>query len=169
MSERRTIRRYAHEMYPHAEEGETRALAVEVPYLYARAVGLNVWGTGWDDDKTDAGRDRAILRHIQLVAACRMALVADALLQGMAGQEAWEWADLRAWDEAGEWVYERAMHYGVPVERIKPYPCGPEPDYHDHMASTGDVMGDGIITRIDCPESECPTCTEPAPEGGTNE
>ena len=42
MSERRTIRRYAHEMYPHAEEGETRALAVEVPYLYARAVGLDV-------------------------------------------------------------------------------------------------------------------------------
>lgn len=30
MSERRTIRRYAHEMYPHAEEGETRALAVDV-------------------------------------------------------------------------------------------------------------------------------------------
>ena len=27
MSERRTIRRYAHEMYPHAEEGETRAFA----------------------------------------------------------------------------------------------------------------------------------------------
>ena len=63
MSERRTIRRYAHEMYPHAEEGETRALAVEVPYLYAKAVGLDVWGTGWDDDKTDAGRDRGILRR----------------------------------------------------------------------------------------------------------
>ena len=133
MSERHTIRRYAHEMYPHAEEGETRALAVEVPYLYAQAVGLNVWGTGWYDDKTDAGRDRGILRHIQLIAARHMALVADALLQGMAGQEAWEWADLRAWDETGEWVYERAMHYGVPVERIKPYPCGPEPDRHDHM------------------------------------
>ena len=161
MSERRTIRRYAHEMYPHAEEGETRALAVEVPYLYAQAVGLDVWGTGWYDDKTDAGRDRAGLRTIRLVAARHMALVADALLQGMAGQEAWEWADLRAWDETGEWAYERAMHYGVPVERIKPYPCGPEPDRHDHMASTGDVMGDCIITRIDCPESECPTCTEP--------
>ena len=78
MSERRTIRRYAHEMYPHAEEGETRALAVEVPYLYAQAVGLNVWGTGWYDDKTDAGRDRDILRHIQLIAARHMALVADA-------------------------------------------------------------------------------------------
>ena len=160
MSDRRTIRRYAHELYPHAEEGETRALAVDVPYLYARAIGLDVWGTGWHDDKTDSGRERAIDRHIQLSAARHMALVADALLQGMAGQEAWEWADQRAWDETGEWVYVRAMHYGVPVEHIKPYPCGPEPDHHDHMESTGDVMGYGVVTRIDCPESACPTCTE---------
>ena len=35
---RRTIRRYAHEIYPHGNEGETRDLAVEVPYLYARAI-----------------------------------------------------------------------------------------------------------------------------------
>ena len=35
-------------------------------------------------------------------------------------------------------------------------------DLH-HMASTGDVTGHGIVTRIDCPESECPTCTEEAP------
>ena len=32
MSERRTIRRYAHEMYPHAEEGETRALGNGTPF-----------------------------------------------------------------------------------------------------------------------------------------
>ena len=30
MTERRTKRRYAHELYPHAEEGETRPLEVEV-------------------------------------------------------------------------------------------------------------------------------------------
>ena len=54
---------------------------------------------------------------------------------------------------AGEWAYDRADHYGVPCDRIKPYPCGPEPDHHDHT-------GHGIVTRIDCPESECPTCTE---------
>ena len=168
MNDRRTIRRYAHELYPHAEEGETRALAVDVPYLYARAIGLDVWGTGWCDDKTDAGRERAINRVTQLLAARHMALVADALLRGMAGQEAWEWADQRARDETGEWAYERAMHYGVPVERIKPYPCGAEPDRHDHMASTGDVMGVGVITQIDCPESACPTCTEPT-EGDPHE
>lgn len=160
MSERRTIRRYAHELYPHAKESEIRALAEEVPYLYAQAIGLSVWGTGWHDDKSDVGRERAILRLIQLGSARHVAFLGDALLQGMAGQEAWEWADQRAWDETGEWAYERAMHYGVPVERIKPYPCGPEPDHHYHMESTGDVMGYGAIARIDCPESACPTCTE---------
>jgi hypothetical protein len=30
--ERRTKRRYAHELYPHGEEGGTRSLEVEVPY-----------------------------------------------------------------------------------------------------------------------------------------
>lgn len=42
-----TIRKYAHELYPHAAEGEVRPLAVEVPYLYARMVGLSPFDTGW--------------------------------------------------------------------------------------------------------------------------
>ena len=156
---RRTIRRYAHEIYPHGNEGETRDLAVEVPYLYARAIGLDVWGTSWND-RSDVGIERYLARTRELIAASREAFLADALLQGLAGQEAWEWADQRAWDETGEWAYERASHYGVPADRIKPYPCGPEPDHHDHMASTGDVTGYGRVARVDCPESECPTCTE---------
>lgn len=153
---RRTIRRYAHELYPHGNEGETRDLAVEVPYLYARAIGLDVWGTSWND----RGIERAHARTQELIAARHIAFLADALLQGLAGQEAWEWADQRAWDETGEWAYDRASHYGVPVAQIKPYACGPEPDHHDHMASTGDVTGYGRVARVDCPESECPTCTE---------
>ena len=36
---RRTKRRYAHELFPHPDECEVRPLAVEVPYLYARAIG----------------------------------------------------------------------------------------------------------------------------------
>ena len=156
---RRTIRRYAHELFPHGNEGETRDLAVEVPYLYARAVGLDGRGTSWND-RSDVGIERYLARTRELIAACREAFLADALLQGLAGQEAWEWADRRAWDETGEWAYDRASHYGVPVAQIKPYPCGPEPDHHDHMASTGDVTGYGRVTRVDCPESECPTCTE---------
>ena len=156
---RRTIRRYAHEIYPHGNEGETRDLAVDVPYLYARAIGLDVWGTSWNDRRA-MGIERYLARTHELIAARREAFLADALLQGLAGQEAWEWADQRAWDETGEWAYDRASHYGVPADRIKPYPCGPEPDHHDHMASTGDVTGYGLVTRVDCPESECPTCTE---------
>lgn len=161
---RRTIRRYAHELFPHGEEGETSDLAVEVPYLYARAIGFETWGTGWHEslaaDRPQAEREIAGSRIHHLIDARRLAFLADAL---QAGQEAWEWADVRAMDEAAERAYERAIHYGVPCDRIQPYPCGPEPDHHDHMASTGDVTGHGIVTRIDCPESECPTCTEEAP------
>lgn len=160
MSDTRTKRRYAHELYPEGDEGQTRPLTVEVPYLYARAVGLDLWGTGWLD--TEEGRKAAHDRIGHLLEARHMALLADALLQGLAGQEAWEWADQRAWDETGECTYDRASRY-VDVARIKPYLCGPEPSYHDHMESTGDVMGQGIVTRIDCPESECPACTEAVP------
>ena len=169
MTNRRTIRRYAHELYPHPDEGETRDLAVEVPYLYARAQGLVTWGTGWFDmlDPTQPHDTRllAVSRTNELVTAGHLALLADALLQGLTGQDAWEWATPRAeGDVLGEWVWERGTHYGVDLARIKPYPCGPEPSHHDHMASTGDVMGYGLVTRINCPESECPTCTEP--DGG---
>ena len=158
---RRTKRRYAHELYRLAEEGETRPLAVEVPALYAYALGLETWGSGWYDAEPEA----KIARIERFLAACRKALLADALLQGLAGQEAWGWADRRSCgDNAGEWAWERAVAYGVNPTRIKPYPCGPEPQTHDHMASTGDVMGFGIVTRVDCPESECPACTEPTAE-----
>ena len=161
---RRTKRRYAHELFPHGEEGETRDLAVEVPYLYARALGLDTWGTGGWHDASAAGRERYLARIEQVISARHVAFLADALLQGLTGQDAWEWADGRAWDETGEWAWDRAAYYGVTPALIKPYPCGPEPAHHDHMASTGDVMGYGIVTRIDCPESECPTCTEPVAE-----
>ena len=45
----RTIRRYAHEIYPHPEEWEVRPLEADVPYLYAIAIGLDLNGTGWHD------------------------------------------------------------------------------------------------------------------------
>ncbi len=160
---RRTIRRYAHELFQHGDEGEVRDLAVEVPYLYARAIGMNVRGTGWFDRgwSGSALKLQVLRARSNELVQCRLiAFMADAMLQGLTGQEAWEWADSHARDETGELAYERARHYGVPCDRIQPYPCGPEPDHHDHMASTGDVTGHGIVTRIDCPESECPTCTE---------
>lgn len=171
MSTRRTKRRYAHELYPHPDEWEVRDLATDVPYLYARAQGLATMGTGWHDLfdlRTADGYRQANERTMAYISAAEIAFLADALHQGIAGQEAWVWAQerLAGGDSIGEWIYERATHYGVPIERIKPYPCGPDPTHHDHMVSTGDVMGHGIVTRIDVPEDECETCTEPIETGG---
>ena len=154
MSERRTKRRYAHELYPHAEEGETRPLEVEVPYLYARAVGFDVEGTSWLDDPR-SGCDRVEI----LICAQSAALIADALLQGLAGQEAWDYAHGLMADVLTEKVWERAAHYGVPVDQIKPYPCGPEPDRHNHL-DPPDARGWQTVHWIEGRESDCPECTE---------
>ena len=153
---RRTIRRYAHELYPHAAEWEVRPLSVEVPYLLARAVGLTTFGTGWTSDPV-----RHAARLGEAIASIEVALLADALQQGKTGDEAWDWAACGGDGQAQhELAFERAGHYGVPTGRIKPYDCGPEPKSHPHMASTGDVTGYGLVTIVDCPESECETCTE---------
>lgn len=174
MSERRTIRRYAHELYPHPDEWEVQPLTEAVPYLYARACGLEVWGTdwhalGWSDDRTEIVDKTALRvasdRTLLLIAARSAALHADALLQGLAGEEAWQWAEERACEETGEWVYERAAHYGVPVERIKPYPVIAPTSSHNHYSSSGNVIGHGIVTRVDMPEDECPDCTELVEKG----
>lgn len=172
-TERRTIRRYAHELYPHPDEYEIQPLAEAVPYLYARAIGHEVWGTDWFDigrtpegRKDEGGNFRpefrlACERTNQLILNRSAALHADALLQGLAGNEAWAWAEERAAEESGEWIYERATHYGVPVEQIKPYPVLAEAPTHNHYSSGGNVIGHGIVTRVDIPESECTDCTEP--------
>ena len=157
-----TKRTYAHELYPHADEYETRPLSVEVPYLYAQAVGHRVGGTGWSSAFGNENRwaaEAAIGRTIALIEARHKALLADALLQGMCGDEAWAWADARASDEEGEIAWERAVHYGVTVDQIKPYPCGPEPDHHDHM-SAPDTRGWQTVTRVKGKESECAECCE---------
>jgi hypothetical protein len=158
---RRTKRRYAHELYPHPEEDETRTLAVDVPYLFARAVGLDVRGTGWFDLREGDGRMLSVERTLNLLGTREMALIADALLQGLAGDEAWTWAQERL-DESGEWTYERAKHYGVPIDQIKHYPCGPEPEHHDHLDEP-DARGWQVVNRVDGKESECAECTEELP------
>lgn len=153
--ERRTKRRYAHELYPHGNEYETRPLAVEVPYLYARADGLDIHGTGWfEADGKESGH-----RVHQMLDARMIAFLADALLQGLTGDEAWQWADQRAMEEDGSWVYERAEHYGVNPDLIKPYPCGPKLNHHDHFAEP-DARGWRIVTRAPGAEDDCEECTE---------
>ena len=152
---RRTKRRYAHELYPHPDEMEIRALAVEVPYLYARAIGLETSGTSWVDVDVEA----AVQRTAELMDARRIALLADAIHQGLAGGDAWKWVESRYWDYEGSAVWKRARHYGVPVDLIKPYQCGPEPDHHYHHGPP-DERGwrEAIVVRE--PESECVECTE---------
>lgn len=152
---RRTKRRYAHELYPHAEEWEVRLLEVEVPYLYARAIGFDVRGTGWFAHVQPESNNRTM----QMINAHQAALMADAMLQGLTGQEAWAWASERMTDDGG-WIYERAMHYGVDPDRIKPYPCGPTPDHHDHLGAP-DTRGWQTVTRAPGAEEDCEECTEP--------
>jgi hypothetical protein len=158
--ERRTKRRYAHELYPHPAEGEVRELAVEVPYLYARAIGFDFEGTSWFATDPEGRRER-VDRTLALIAARGRALFADALLQGLTGQEAWEWAESRNTPD-GEWIWERAHHYKVDPDAIKPYPCGPEPDHHDHYAEPDD-RGWRVVTRVEGREADCPDCTEELP------
>ena len=154
--ERRTKRRYAHELYPHAADGEIRPLSVEVPYLYSRAIGFEVGGTGWFGISGRDGADRII----QLIEVRKIAFMADAMLQGLTGDEAWTWAEERASDESGEWVGERAEHYGVPYNDIKPYSCGPEPDRHTHLGEPN-ARGWRPVVYVAGKESECDECTEP--------
>jgi hypothetical protein len=159
-AERRTKRRYAHELYPHPGEYDVRPLAVDVPYLYAQALGLEVWGTGWFDAfKRVAPQREATDRTLRLLAARRLAFTADALSQDMVGDEAWAWAEEYGNEESGELVWDRAVAHGVKPHLIKPYLCGPEPDCHDHF--TDQELRQGIVTRIEGPESACPLCTEP--------
>lgn len=166
MTERTTKRKYAHELYPHAEEGQTRPLVEEVPYLYARAIGYGISGTNWSKaEPPTIGGDRVMM----WIECIRIALMADAMLQGMTGQEAWEWADQRAWDESASCMYERAVdHYGIDYYAIKPYPCGPEPEHHDHYGPE-DARGFRTVHRQHIPESACEECTEPIHGDGSED
>jgi len=168
---RRTKRRYASEIYPHAGEWELRPLSVEVPHRYAEMVGTATWGTGWFDlastypkgsPEASIAAQLTIGRIIHHLLSAEVASLADALSQGLTGDEAWSWAMSRVTDDM-ELAYERAAHYGIPFEQIKPYPCGPEPDRHDHRGDPA-PGGGRYVTQVDGKESECPDCTEPATE-----
>jgi hypothetical protein len=167
--ERRTKRRYAHDLYPHPDEWQTRKLDVEMPYLYAQAIGHEVHGTGWFELRGSADELRqSVERTMDMVRCRQIARLADALHQGMTGDAAWEYADAASWDYEGELTYDRAKHYGVEIEKIKPYPCGPEPDKHDHYGEP-DAEGFRRVTTIRCKESECPDCMEEIPAPGPGE
>lgn len=158
---RRTKRRYAHELYPHADEWETRPLAVEVPYRIARAVGFDLDGTGWFDAETPEEYRRAGERTMAMINETRIALLAVALHKGMTGDEAWRWVDESCHEERFR-LYEAAEEYGIDTYAIKPYPCGPERDHHDHLSEPHMEHGfeARTVSRVQGKESECIECTE---------
>lgn len=162
---RRTKRSYAHELYPHAEEGQTRPLSVEVPYLYAQAHGLDFNETDWHDllDGDLAHKRVAGERTTLMIEARRAAFLADALHQGMTGDEAWAWVDARHWDYEGEALWDRARHYGVEPRQIRPYPILAERQQHDHWSEPDHRGWRTLVETASVPESECPDCTEPVP------
>jgi hypothetical protein len=147
-------RKLAHQLYP--EPAELADLTDEhVPYLYARAYGFRVNGTGWFDVEPDVAGTRTML----LIQAAQIAVLADALAQGLTGADAWRWAEETLADESLECVWDRAAHYGIPFDSIRPYSCGPEPEQHDHVAAP-DARGYRLVTRVRGRESQCPDCTE---------
>lgn len=169
----KTKRKFAHELYPHPGEYEVQPLHKAVPYLYAIAIGMSTHGTDWFDlwrlehkdtepEREPLTRRLTVARTVEMIMARSAALHADALLQGLAGAEAWQWAEERLTDETGEIVYDRAMHYGIPVDQIKPYFVVAEPNHHDHC-SEPDARGWRTATRTDGKESECAECCDPDP------
>lgn len=162
-----TRRKYAADLYPHADECEVRDLAIEVPYRHADFVGHGTDGTGWHDllrlfEPGSVGRSVAaqltMARIRLLMHKAEIAALADALSRGMTGDEAWRWAMSRAMGEMDA-IYERAVDLGIPVVDIKPYPCGPEPGHHDHRIPSESGGGWYRLQRVPGPESACEDCT----------
>lgn len=162
----KTQRKYAHELYPLAKEDEVRPLSVEVQCQYALAMGFEVEDTDWFDliDGSDAEKALAFARTDRLVDQRMHAFLLDALLQGKSGQEAFGWASERADDETGEIAWNRAVHYGVPVDEIRPYPVLAEAKRHRHWTPRNAHGCKVLIETVQIPESECPECTEEVEE-----
>lgn len=116
-----TEKKFAHEIAPSPPEtGGTLDEALK--HHYARAIGLDIADTDW----VNAPPKVAGLRTMLLCETRLVAILLDALHQGMTGDEAWEWAWVRAAQPEAEWARARAEVNGIDPDLIKPYPCGPE-------------------------------------------
>lgn len=119
-------------------------------------------GTSWFYGETQEDHRRTGDRTVQMLNETRIALLAVALHKGKSGDEVWAFADHGMGDGEMWALYEAAKEYGIDIDRIKPYPCGPEPDHHDHLGKPH--LRNGVsyqtVTRVVGKESECEECTE---------
>lgn len=168
-TDRRTKRRYAHELYPHPEDGEPRALAVDVRHALAMAIGSQV-GREWHDLMSEGGESARIAsdRTMYHLALVEVAFLAVALADGLSGQAAWDWANSARGDEVDKLLYDAAARFDVDWDAIKPYLIRSEPDTHEHWTPRN---ARGVKTlleyRVPGKESDCEACTEPVPASET--
>lgn len=170
-AKRRTKRRYAHELYPHPGEGESRPLAVDARHALAMAIGSQV-GREWHDLIGQGGESARVAtdRTMYHLALADVAFLAVALADGLSGQEAWDWAREARGDEVDELLYEAAERFGVDWDAIKPYPIREEPETHEHWTPRN-AHGTKMLLeyRVAGKESEREECTEPVPDSETGE
>jgi hypothetical protein len=115
MSTETAAAKYAHEVIPHPEEGETAPLETLVRYHYAQAEG---WIKAFSDaiGASDYGPAGADFTLASFMGHMHRALLFDALAQGLTGQAAADWANTRNHSESAEWIWERAAAYGLDLE-----------------------------------------------------
>lgn len=106
--------KYAHEIVPHPEEGEVVDLPILVRYHYTQA-------QAWHLSFAESINGDFDFPLSQYLGHAHLAFLHDALLQGLSGQEAADWASVRHHSESAELVWERADHYGINPDQIRPY------------------------------------------------
>ncbi|MEV5001967.1 hypothetical protein [Nocardioides sp. LML1-1-1.1] len=113
--------KYGHEIEPHPCEGETAPLGRLVRYHYAQAI---AWHRAFAETITGASqaeRGQIDFTLAQYLGHAQLAFLHDALHQGLASQEAADWASVRNHSESAELVWERAVHYGINPDEIRAY------------------------------------------------
>jgi hypothetical protein len=112
-------KKYAHEIEPHPEEGEAVPLDRLVRYHYAQAQAWHLaFAEAISGDIGTAEFDFPLSRYL---GHSHLAFLHDALLQGLSGQEAADWASVRHHSESAELVWERGVAYGLNPDAIRPY------------------------------------------------
>lgn len=109
------MKKYAHQIVRHPEEGEALPLNHLVRYHYAQA---QAWHLSFVDALDSMNFDWPLSQYL---GHSHLAFLHDALAQGLNGQEAADWASRRCHSESAELVWERAAAYGLDPDAIRAY------------------------------------------------